>query len=232
MIDDDESQKDWRNFYGRIRGKTMRAAQKEYLGEDLGRWRMAGVHRDENPERRPADPAALFGARPVWLEVGFGGGEHLVHMARSYPEVGLIGCEVFVNGVATLLGKIRKDPAGHLALYDGDVRDLLEVLPDACIGKVFLNYPDPWPKRRHHRRRFVTQDHLVPLHRIMAPGAEFRVATDIPDYVRQTLREVPEAGFALVSEGGDPWPDWPSTRYERKALREGRVPHYLTFRRG
>ncbi|MBY0396952.1 MAG: tRNA (guanine(46)-N(7))-methyltransferase TrmB [Thermoleophilia bacterium] len=210
----------------------MRAAQKEYLGEDLGRWRMAGVHRDENPERRPVDPAALFGARPVWLEVGFGGGEHLVHMARSYPEVGLIGCEVFVNGVATLLGKIRKDPAGHLALYDGDVRDLLEVLPDACIGKVFLNYPDPWPKRRHHRRRFVTQDHLVPLHRIMAPGAEFRVATDIPDYVRQTLREVPEAGFALVSEGGDPWPDWPSTRYERKALREGRVPHYLTFRRG
>ncbi|MFZ5710885.1 MAG: tRNA (guanine(46)-N(7))-methyltransferase TrmB [Pseudomonadota bacterium] len=228
---DYDSRKDWRNFYGRIRGKTMRAAQVGYLEQDLGRWQMRGVTRDDNPDRTPVDPAALFGARPLWLEVGFGGGEHLVAMATRYPDVFLIGCEVFVNGVAMLLGKIRDADVRNLALHPGDVRDLMDVLPDACIGKVFLNYPDPWPKRRHHRRRFVTQDHLVPLYRIMAPGAEFRVATDIPDYVRQTLREVPKAGFALVSEGGDPWPDWPSTRYERKALREGRVPHYLTFRR-
>ncbi|MFN0113476.1 MAG: tRNA (guanine(46)-N(7))-methyltransferase TrmB [Paracoccaceae bacterium] len=209
----------------------MRAAQKGYLDEDLGRWRMAGVHREENPERRVLDLAALFGARPVWLEVGFGGGEHLVHMAATHPEAGLIGCEVFVNGVATLLGKIRAASVGNLALYDGDVRDLFEVLPEGCLEKVFLNYPDPWPKRRHHRRRFVTQDHLLPLHRVMAPGAEFRVATDIPDYGRQTLREVPKAGFGLVSEGGEPWADWPSTRYEQKALCEGRVPWYMTFRR-
>ena len=220
-----------RNFYGRIRGKTMRDAQKGYLADDLGRWRIAGVHRDENAERRKIDAASLFGGNPVWLEIGFGGGEHLVHMAASNPGVGIIGCEVFVNGVAMLLGKMRDAEVDNLALYDGDVRDLLEVLPEGSVQKAFLNYPDPWPKRRHHRRRFVTQDHLTMLHRAMAPGAEFRVATDIPDYVRQTLDEVPKAGFMLQDQGHTAWPDWPSTRYEQKALREGRVPHYMTFRR-
>lgn len=229
MQDDDQTER--RNFYGRIRGKTLRTAQKEYLADDLGRWRMTGVTRDENPSRAKSDLKALFGDRPVWLEVGFGGGEHLVHMAARYPQVGIIGCEVFVNGVAMLLGKIRAASVENLALHDGDIRDLFEVLPEGSLAKVFLNYPDPWPKRRHHRRRFVTEDHLHPLHRLMAPGAEFRVATDIPDYVRQTLKEVPKAGFDLVSQGGAPWDDWRSTRYEQKALREGRVPHYLTFRR-
>lgn len=218
-----------RNFYGRIRGKTMRAAQKGYLEDDLGRWQMRGVTREENPTRARIDPSNILGARPIWLEVGFGGGEHLVHMAARYPEVGIIGCEVFVNGVAMLLGKIRVAGVENLTLHPGDVRDLLEVLPDGCINKAFLNYPDPWPKRRHHRRRFVTAEHLGPLYRIMARGAEFRVATDIPDYVRQTLDEVPKAGFRLVAAGGTPWADWTATRYEQKALREGRVPHYMTF---
>ncbi len=220
-----------RNFYGRIRGKTMRASQKGYLADDLGRWRIAGVHRDENPERRKIDTAALFGGKPVWLEIGFGGGEHLIHMAALNPGVGIIGCEVFVNGVAMLLGKMRDAGVGNAALYDGDVRDLLEVLPEGSVSKAFLNYPDPWPKRRHHRRRFVTQDHLTMLHKVMTSGAEFRVATDIPDYARQTLAEAPKAGFELVSGGGVPWADWYSTRYEQKALREARVPHYMTFRR-
>jgi tRNA (guanine-N7-)-methyltransferase len=111
------------------------------------------------------------------------------------------------------------------------VRDLLEVLPPACLQKVFLNYPDPWPKSRHHRRRFVTTGYLTALARVMGPGAEFRVATDIADYVRQTLEEVPLAGFTLITQGSRPWDDWLSTRYEQKALREGRPPHYMTFRR-
>jgi tRNA (guanine-N7-)-methyltransferase len=228
-VSDSDSQKDWRNFYGRIRGKTMRASQKSYLEEDLGRWQMSGVTREENPDRRAIDAGSLFGGRPLWLEIGFGGGEHLVHMARTNPGMGIIGCEVFVNGVAMLLGKIRAAGVENLTLHPGDIRDLLEVLPDSCIEKAFLNYPDPWPKRRHHRRRFVTAEHLQPLCRVLRQGAEFRVATDIPDYVRQTLREVPKAGFRLVAQGGEPWADWFSTRYEQKALREGRVPHYLTF---
>ncbi|MCB1338733.1 MAG: tRNA (guanosine(46)-N7)-methyltransferase TrmB [Maritimibacter sp.] len=231
MTDERPAPEERRNFYGRIHGKTMRPSQKAYLAEDLGALRPAGVSRAENPERRLLDPGAFFGDdRPLWLEIGFGGGEHLVHMAARHPGVGLIGCEPFINGVAMLLGKIRAAGVTNLVVHPGDVRDLMEVLPPASIARAFLNYPDPWPKRRHHRRRFVTQDHLRPLARVMRPGAEFRVATDIPDYVRQTLKEVPQAGFDLVGEGGVAWDDWLSTRYERKALREGRVPHYVTFR--
>ena len=218
-----------RNFYGRIRGKTMRASQKTYLAQDLAPLTLSGVTRDDNPARTTI--TAPFAPKPLWLEIGFGGGEHLVHMAACYPEVGLIGCEPFVNGIAMLLGKMRHAALTNLAIHPGDVRDLFEVLPPGSVQKCFLNYPDPWPKSRHHRRRFVTQGYLTALARVMAPGAEFRVATDIADYVRQTLHEVPKAGFALVAQGNVPWDDWLSTRYEQKALREGRVPHYLTFRR-
>lgn len=221
-----------RNFYGRRHGKTLRQSQKGYLSEDLGSLRPRGITLADNPDRKIIDPATIFGdARPVWLEVGFGGGEHMVHMAARYPEIGIIGCEPFINGVAMLLGKIRAAGVENVSVHPGDARDLMDVFPDASVSRAFLNYPDPWPKSRHHRRRFVTPEHLIPLARVMKPGAEFRVATDIPDYVRQTLEEVPPAGFDLVAEGGTPWDDWLSTRYEQKALREGRVPHYVTFRR-
>ncbi|MBB1496799.1 tRNA (guanosine(46)-N(7))-methyltransferase TrmB [Paracoccus sp. MC1862] len=221
-----------RNFYGRRHGKTLRQSQKGYLSEDLGTLRPRGITVADNPDRAPIDPAAIFGdGRPVWLEIGFGGGEHMVAMAARYREIGIIGCEPFINGVAMLLGKIRAAGVTNVSVHPGDARDLMDVLPDGAISKAFLNYPDPWPKARHHRRRFVTPEHLIPLHRIMAPGAEFRVATDIPDYMRQTLEEVPKAGFTLVHDGPQAWDDWHSTRYEQKALREGRVPHYATFRR-
>lgn len=221
-----------RNFYGRIRGKTLRASQKDYLAEDLGPLTLRGVTREENPSRSPLDLGFVKG--PLWLEVGFGGGEHLVHMAARNPDVTILGAEPFVNGIAMLLGKIRGAGVTNLWLHPGDVRDLFDVLPDGCLSKVFLNYPDPWPKARHHRRRFVTPEYLGPLARKMVSGAEFRVATDIPDYVRQTLEEVPPAGFKLVAQTdlGAAWDDWLSTRYEQKALREGRLPHYLTFHRG
>jgi len=189
---------------------------------------------EDNPARLPLDLGAVLpGQGPVWLEVGFGGGEHMVHMAARHPGIRLIGCEPYVNGIAMLLGKIRAAGVTNLAIHPGDVRDLFDVLPDACLSRVFLNYPDPWPKARHHRRRFVTLGYLGPLARVTAPGAEFRVATDIPDYVRQTLEEVPQAGFTLHRQAGagGAWEDWVSTRYEQKALREGRDPHYLTFRR-
>ena len=228
----DEIQPQWRNFYGRRHGKTLRDSQREYLSEDLAALAPKGIARDHNPNRHPIDLKEIFGdGRPVWLEVGFGGGEHMVHMAARYPGAGIIGCEPFVNGVAMLLGKIRAAGVTNLAVHPGDVRDLFDVLPQASVSKAFLNYPDPWPKTRHHRRRFVTPEHLLPLARVLAPGAEFRVATDIADYVRQTLEEVPRAGFDLIAQGASPWDDWISTRYEQKALREGRAPHYLTFRR-
>ncbi len=220
-----------RNFYGRRHGKTLKDSHRTWLSQDLSSLTPAGIALADNPGRLPIDPSALFDdARPLWLEVGFGGGEHLVHMASSYPQVGLIGCEPFVNGVAMLLGKIRAAAVANLAIYPGDVRDLFDVLPDASIARAFLNYPDPWPKRRHHDRRFVNPGYLQALARVLQPGAEFRVATDIPDYVRQALIEVPKAGFIRADLPLDqPWADWISTRYEKKALREKRVPHYLTF---
>ncbi len=225
----------WRNFYGRFRGKTMRASQQDYLENDLAPLSPGPVSWEENPDRNPLDLNALFGGKDIWLEIGFGGGEHLVHMADRYRDIGLIGCEPYINGVAMLLGKVRNADVTNLAIHPGDVRDLFDVLPDQSVSKVFLNYPDPWPKKRHHRRRFVTPEHLEPLVRVMKPGAVFRVATDIPDYVRQTLEEVPKQGFTWLAERPadwrEPWDDWLSTRYEQKALREGRTPHYLTFRR-
>ncbi len=225
----------WRNFYGRFRGKTIRASQQDYLENDLDALSPGPVGWDANPDRQPLVPADILDGKPLWLEIGFGGGEHLIGMAQRYPGVGIIGCEPFINGVAMLLGKIRRAEVTNLAVHPGDVRDLFDVLPDACIAKAFLNYPDPWFKSRHHRRRFVTAEHLDPLYRVLKPGAEFRVATDIPDYVRQTLKEVPRAGFTLETPQPDgmftPWDDWITTRYEQKALREGRVPHYLTFRK-
>ncbi|MCA0939593.1 tRNA (guanosine(46)-N7)-methyltransferase TrmB [Salipiger pacificus] len=225
----------WRNFYGRVKGKTLRPSQETYLEEDLAKLSPGAVDWEVNPERENLDLEAMFGGKPVWLEIGFGGGEHLVHQAATHPHMGIIGCEPYINGVAMLLGKIRQAGVENLRVYPGDARNMFDVLPDESLDKAFLNYPDPWPKTRHHRRRFVTQEHLEPLARALKPGAEFRVATDIPDYVRQTLQEVPKAGFEWLAEGpGDwrePWDDWISTRYEQKALREGRTPHYLTFRK-
>lgn len=223
-----------RNFYGRRKGHDLRDSQERYLEEDLAKLSPGPVDWDANPDRRPLDLAQRFGGREVWLEIGFGGGEHLVHQAAANPDVGIIGCEPYINGVAMLLGKIRAAGVDNLAVYPGDARDLFDVLPEGSISKAFLLYPDPWPKARHHRRRFVTAEHLEPLARVLKPGAEFRVATDIKDYVRQTMQEVPKAGFEWLAESAadwrEPWGDWLSTRYEQKAFREGRVPHYMTFR--
>jgi tRNA (guanine-N7-)-methyltransferase len=226
----------WRNFYGRRSGKALKPHQRAWLAEDLSSLVPDGIAPAENPARSPLDLSAVFGdARPVWLEIGFGGGEHLVHMAAQNPDIGLIGAEPYVNGVAMLLGKIRRAGVGNLALYPGDVRDVMDVLPGASITRAFLNYPDPWPKRRHHDRRFVTPGYLRALAHVMAPGSVLRVASDIPDYIRQALEEIPRAGFDLQTpdpaQWSVPWDDWLSTRYEQKALREGRSPHYLTFQR-
>ena len=224
----------WRNRYGRRRGKGLRESQRGYLA-DLAHLSPGPVSWGANPERRPLDLAAAFDGRPVWLEIGFGGGEHMVHQATLHPEVGLLGAEPYVNGVAMLLGKIRRAGLDNIRIHPGDARDLMDVLPEGSVACAFLLYPDPWPKARHHRRRFVTPEHLGPLARAMARGAELRLATDIPDYARQALEEVPRAGLIWTAERAtdwrEPWPDWQPTRYEAKALREGRTPHYLTFRR-
>ncbi len=225
----------WRNYYGRRHGKTLRKSQRESLSSDLAALSPGPVDRDLNPGRVPLDMARRFHGRPVWLDIGFGGGEHMVHQAAANPDTEIIGCEPFINGVAMLLIKVRQARLHNITVYPGDVRDLFDVLPKASVDRAFLLYPEPWPKLRHHRRRFVTPEYLQPLARVLRPGALFRVATDIPDFVRQTLEQVPGHGFAWLTECAadwrKPWDGWLATRWEKKALRAGRVPYYLTFAR-
>ncbi len=218
-----------RKVFGRRHGKRLRASQQRLLEELLPRLRIPGVAPAENPGRAPLAPLWDDG-RPVWLEVGFGGGEHLVHQAVAHPEVGVIGCEPFVNGVAMALGRIEAAGVGNIRIHDGDARDLIELLPDGALARVFLLYPDPWPKARHHRRRFASVENLRLLRRAMAPGAELRLATDISDYAAHAREAVAGApGFEVAGDSGEPWADWPGTRYEAKALKAGRVPVYLTL---
>ena len=235
MMDNIESKpKNFRNFYGRLKGKGLRALQQELLNDQLVKLSIPAVSHNSNPHRKMIELSDLFeNVTSVSLEIGFGGGEHLVYQAERNPDIGFIGCEPYINGVAMLAGKLSKLDLTNVRIYPGDVRDLFDVLPDASIDNVFLLYPDPWPKKRHHRRRFVTNEYLIELQRVMKTGASLRLATDISDYVRQALQEVLKYRFSwTASEPQDwreCWSDWIPTRYEKKALQEGRKPYYLTF---
>ena len=226
----------WRNFYGRRHGKKLRKGQAGLLDTRLVELAPPGIGWDENPSRIPLDLAALYPGKQIWLEIGFGGGEHMLAQARANPDVQIIGAEPFINGVAKLLAAIERSGVTNLAVTDHDARDVMDVLPEGAISRAFLLYPDPWPKARHHKRRFVNPDQLDQLARVLAPGANLRVATDIADYVRHSLEAMDRHPcFTWTAHAPEdwrePWPDWPGTRYEAKALREGRTPHYLTFQR-
>lgn len=224
----------WRNFYGRRKGKALRPAQVRNLEEILPRLEVP--HPVGSAEKRLSPEAWFSDPEDVWLEIGFGAGEHLHQVALRHPEVGLVGCEPFVNGVAALVGKIAERDPGNIRVHPGDARYLLDRVPEATFGRVYLLYPDPWPKARHRGRRFVVPETLVPLARAMKPRAELRLATDIPDYAEHAVASMRETGlFRDVVVGAPlwhmPWEGWSATRYETKALREGRPPHYLIWQR-
>lgn len=187
------------------------------------------------PEQGPLRPAEVFlGLRRFWLEIGFGGGEHLAHQASLHPDTGLLGCEPYVNGIAGLLKHISDHDLQNIRIYHHDARLLLERLPDSCLERVFILYPDPWPKARHNKRRLVSSATLDALARVMRPGAQLRLATDDSDYCAWMLEHVlAHPHFSWQAKISDDWltppPDWISTRYEQKALAAGRVPTYLNF---
>jgi tRNA (guanine-N7-)-methyltransferase len=188
-----------------------------------------------------APPPALGGlfATPVEaieLEIGFGAGEHLRARAQAYPERGLIGCEPFVNGMAKLLAAIQGDALGNVRLHHGDASDVLAWLPDSCLSDIFLLYPDPWPKRRHWKRRLITDATLAAMARVLRSGGHLRFASDSADYVHWTLLRGLRCGlleWTAISpdDWRRPWPQFSGTRYEDKARRAGRTPVYLVFRR-
>ncbi|WP_306117356.1 MULTISPECIES: tRNA (guanine(46)-N(7))-methyltransferase TrmB [unclassified Roseitalea] len=219
-------------FFGRRRGKALKPRQAQALATRLPELRIdPGVP-------APADIARLFPHSPqtVVLEIGFGGGEHLLAHARRRPEAGFIGVEPFVNSMAKLLVALERTPAPNIRVYDDDATQLLDWLPDASIDEIDLLYPDPWPKPRHFKRRFVNRTNLDRFARVMKPGGVFRFASDIDSYVNWTLRHVGgHRCFAWTARRARDWrrpfPHWPGTRYEQKALAEGRKPAYLTVRR-
>jgi len=220
-------------FYGRRHGHRLRPRQKRLMETLLPTLRVP-----LSDDGEPLDPARLFDPKPdaVWMEVGFGGGEHLVHQALANPDVGFIGCEPFVNGVASFLARSQSDDIGNVRVFDDDVRKLFPALSPASLDRVFILFPDPWPKKRHHRRRLIVPETLDQLARLMKGGAELRFASDHGGYVAWALERIrrhPDFQW-LASRPGD-WrrrpDDWAETRYEAKALAAGATCTYLRFRR-
>jgi tRNA (guanine-N7-)-methyltransferase len=220
-----------RLIHGRKHGHKLRPGLKRLMTELLPRLRVTLPAPGQE-----LDPAALFGRVPddLWLEIGFGAGEHLAWQAEQHPGIGFIGAEVFVNGIASLLRQIRERGLDNLRILEGDGRDLLEALPAASLGRVFILFPDPWRKTRHHKRRVVRRETLDHLARLMKDGAELRLASDHADYLGWMLEAVTNHGaFQWLVRGPEDWrrrpADWPPSRYEQKALAQGRRPTYLRF---
>jgi len=219
-------------LYGRRRGRKLRLGQRERQTALLPRVSLT------LPPSGRLEPAGLFPAPPpdIWLEIGFGGGEHLAEQAHRHPEIGFLGCEVFANGVVKLLGEIDRRGLANIRIYADDARTLLAALAPGSIGCVFILFPDPWPKARHHKRRLITPATLDILAEIMRDGAELRLATDDPGYLAWMLEHATvHPAFAWTARRPSDWrerpADWPATRYEEKARKAGRPPAFLRFER-
>ena len=215
-----------KKLYGRRKGPKL-SAHKEELRQTL-------LPRLTLRLQPGADPCRCFeiAVEEVWLEIGFGAGEHLVAQVKANPNIGLIGAEPYEAGVAKLLSKIAAAPPPNLRLHEGDARDIIDALPGGSLGRVFILFPDPWPKTRHHKRRFIQTEMLNALARVMKPGAELRVASDDAGYVEWTLERVhAHPDFQWTAKNAADWQKrpghWPQTRYEAKALHG--PPAYLCF---
>ncbi len=222
-----------RILYGRRRGRKLRGGQQALL-DDI----VPGLEIPPGPTSHPVDPAALFDrpVREVWLEVGFGAGEHLLAQAAANRDVGLIGCEPYVTGVVRMVRGLREARLDNIRLWRDDARLLVDRLADGSLARVFVLFPDPWPKRRHHKRRFVSAPVLERLAAVMRDDAELRLATDDAGYLVWILAHLWRSqSFAWTARAPSDWrrrpSDWPATRYELKALQQGRSCTYLRYRR-
>ncbi len=219
-----------RTLYGRRKGKKLRQLQ-------------AGLVTNELPDisvdcSKAIVPEHVFETAysEYRMEIGFGGAEHLVHESEKHPDVGYIGCEPFINGVAKLLVQLNEKQLRNVRVHHGDARDVLLHLPEASLSRVDVLYPDPWPKWRQRKRRFLSENNIDEIARVLKPGAIFRFATDIDDYAGWVLARVLKSDRWIWQESKpgarawqEAWENWPSTRYEAKAFREGRKPVYLSF---
>jgi len=221
-----------RAFFGRRKGHALRPRQTALFETLLPRIAI------DTDTRAPPDLRNLFAVEldEVRLEIGFGGGEHLLAQAVAHPRVGFIGSDAFVNAIAKTLAGIEECRLANVRLHFGDAAHLIDWLPPGALTRLDLLYPDPWPKKRHWKRRFVQDASLNQIARVLQPGGEFRFATDIPDYAAWTLERVQRSpAFVWTAEKADdwrkPWAGFGGTRYEAKAMREGRTPAYFIFRK-
>ena len=220
-----------RAFFGRRKGHPLKPRQAALFDMLLPRLAV------DTSKPAPNDLRTLFaGAGEVRLEIGFGGAEHLIAQAKANPQTGYIGSDAFINGVAKALTAIEEHKLGNVRLHFGDASELIDWLPQGGLARIDLLYPDPWPKRRHWKRRFIQDESLARLARILKRGGELRFATDIADYAVYALARVLRSkDFEWTAERADdwrkPWADFGGTRYETKAKREGRVPGYFVFRK-
>jgi tRNA (guanine-N7-)-methyltransferase len=217
-------------FFGRRHGKTMSPYQAASLEAGLEK-HLIDLAKDAPGDLRQLFPVPVADVR---LEIGFGGGEHLHHIASLHPETGFIGVEPFVNGMARLMTSLAEKPLANLRVYDDDATRVLDWLPEASLSGIDLLYPDPWPKKKHWKRRFVSRANLDRFARVLKSGAKFRFASDIDTYVNWTLlhcraHKAFEWQAGTADDWHQPYDGWIRTRYEAKAVREGRRPAYLTF---
>ncbi len=227
-----ESRRERLQTFGRQRGHRLRSRQARLLAEKLPELKIPPS------EFGSFDPLRLFTSpvQAVWLEIGFGAGEHLIWQARNNPDMGFLAAEPYVNGIAKLLAAIEDHGLTNVRIHDDDARDLLEWLARESLARIFILFPDPWPKSRHHKRRLIEQRTIASLARVMAPQSQLRIASDIADYQRWIMEHF-YAGeeFEWLAERAADWrhrpSDWPATRYEAKAIAAGRKPAYLAFRR-
>ena len=226
-----ESGRPWqhRQLFGRRVGRGLTEGLAELIATRLPELRL-------DLSAPPPEPLTdLFGApvREIWLEIGFGGGEHLLRQAETHSDIGFIGCEPFLTGVAKFIRGIDEAGLDTVRLYDDDARHVLDWLPDESLSRVFVLFPDPWPKKRHRKRRFLTADGLAKLAPVMRRGAELRFASDIADYAEMVAEAVAanpdfRAAPGLVSSRP---PDWPLTRYAEKAMAAGRECRFFVYER-
>jgi tRNA (guanine-N7-)-methyltransferase len=221
-----------RAFFGRRKGHALKPRQAALFESLLPRLAL------DLSKPAPRDLRTLFspGIEEVRLEIGFGGAEHLLAQAQANPHIGFIGADAFANAIAKALAGVEQHKLANLRLHFGDASDLIDWLPPGSLSQTDLLYPDPWPKRRHWKRRFIQDEMLMRLARALAPGGALRFATDIDTYADHALiRVLRSADFVWTAQRADdwrkPWPDFAGTRYEAKAKREGRVPAYFIFRR-
>lgn len=232
---DDQAERPSRSteaFFGRRKGKALRVNQVRLMDQTLSALKL------DLSKPAPASLATLFPVpvEKIRLESGFGGGEHLIHRALENPETGFIGVEPFVNSMAKLLARVEEQGIRNIRVFDDDATLVLDWLPEASIDQMDLLYPDPWPKKRHWKRRFVSDVNVERFHRVIKPDGQFCFASDIDTYVNWTLEHFERhTGFEWTARNASDWltpfANWPGTRYEAKARREGRSSAYLTFRR-